>query len=116
MDDDELKRNRRIVSIAMIGTNMSVTNILSGRFRMLGYENIDFYRDVQALESAIFGLGFDLLLGDADLKNGALLDLLSGLSNSDIGWNPFAAVIVTSSSKEWTMVPMALANPISPDV
>ena len=116
MDNDELKRNRRAISIAIIDTNMSVTNTLRSGFKMSGYDNIDLYRDVQALESALFGLGFDLLLGDADLKNGALLDLLSGLSNGDIGWNPFAAVIVTSSSKEWTMVPMALANPISPDV
>lgn len=49
MDDDELKRNRRAISIAIIDTNMSVTNTLRSGFKILGYDNIDLYRDVQAL-------------------------------------------------------------------
>jgi DNA-binding response OmpR family regulator len=122
MDDSELKRNRAAVSIAMVDRNVSVSNTLRSGFRLLGYGRIELYRDADALESALHGPGFDLIIGDADIADGALLDLVCRLRNGDIGRNPFTAVIVTSWSRGWGTVRKAvdagvddiLANPISP--
>ena len=122
MDDGELKRNRAAVSIAMVDGNVSVSNALRGGFRVLGYGKVVPYRDVPALESALCGPGFDLIIGDADIGDGALLDLVRRLRNGEIGRNPFTAVIVTSWSRGWSTVRKAidagvddiLANPISP--
>lgn len=121
MDERELKRNRGAVSIALVDNNISVANALRGGLRVLGYGTITLYRDAKSLEAALYGPGFDLIIGDADFDDGALLDIVRRLRDGDIGRNPFAAVIVTSWRQGWATVRKAidagvddfLVNPIS---
>jgi DNA-binding response OmpR family regulator len=121
MDDSELRRNRAAVSIALIDGNVSVTNTLRGGFQVMGYGKVALFKDVEAVAGALHGPGFDLIIGDADIDGGALLDLVRRLRNGEIGRNPFTAVIVTSWSRGWSTVRGAidagvddiLVNPIS---
>jgi DNA-binding response OmpR family regulator len=122
MDEQELKRNRGAVLVVLVDNNVSVATTLCGGFRVLGYGDVKLMRDVEALEAALHGPGFDLIIGDADIQDGALLNLVRRLRNGDIGRNPFTAVIVTTWNKDWTIVRSAidagvddiLVNPISP--
>lgn len=121
MEDAELKRNRAAVSIALVDGNVSVASTLRGGFVVLGYGKVKLFKDVESLAGALYGPGFDLIIGDADIDGGALLALVRRLRNGEIGRNPFASVIVTSWSRDWSTVRRAidsgvddiLANPIS---
>jgi len=122
MDEQELKRNRGAVSIGLVDSNVSVATTLCGALRVLGYGKVKLLRDVEALEGALYGPGFDLIVGDADIQGGGLLDVVRRLRNGDIGRNPFTAVIVTTWNRDWPTVRRAidagvddiLVNPISP--
>jgi DNA-binding response OmpR family regulator len=122
MDELELKRNRAAVSIAMVDENVVLTNTLRSGFKILGYGGIELYRDVASLEVSLYGARFDLIIGDGDINGGKLLDLVRRLRNGEVGRNPFTAIIITSWSREWSMVRRAidagaddiLANPIFP--
>jgi DNA-binding response OmpR family regulator len=122
MDEKDVKRNRATVSLALVDNNVSVGTTLCGSFRVMGYGKIKLIRDVAGLEAALHGPGFDLIIGSADIEDGAFLELVKRLRNGDVGRNPFTAVIVTTWSRSWATVRRAidsgaddvLLSPVSP--
>lgn len=122
MDEREVKRNRGTVSLAFVDNNVSISTAICGSLQALGYRNIKVFRDVASLDASLFGPGFDIIIGDADMEEGALLNVVRRLRNGEHGRNPFAAFIVTTWNHDWATVRRAidagvddiLVNPISP--
>ena len=122
MYDRERGRNRSDVTIALMDGNVGLLNTLRSSIKNQGYRQIAVYRNVAELEGRLHGAGFDLIIGDANSDDDAMLDFVRRVRAGNLGRNPFTAVIVTTWNSDWSVVRRAvdagvddiLVNPISP--